>query len=224
MHCPSCGQQQISNETKFCSRCGMPLGLVADVLVNGGYLPQLAELDKAKATKWTRKNGVMFSIFWFIFWVPLMTSVFGGVFNVEILGELFALLGVFGSMMIFIFSLVYLKPASKYMHPGTYVPSSSPSALYGQPANPALPPQPVRPGVCICQARLMARHQRPRTTHGHRGHDQAARKGRNSSVADRHAVASRIDRTQPHSILIDHYARRRSYVGRFLRKLMPVMR
>src|SRR5689334_21642871 len=43
MHCPSCGQKQVSNETKFCSRCGMPLGIVSDVLAHGFFLPQLAE-------------------------------------------------------------------------------------------------------------------------------------------------------------------------------------
>ena len=46
MHCPSCGQQQVSLETKFCSRCGFPLGVVSEVLAHGGFLPQLAELYK----------------------------------------------------------------------------------------------------------------------------------------------------------------------------------
>ncbi len=48
MYCPNCSQQQISEETKFCSRCGLPLGLVSEILANGGFLPQLDELYKDK--------------------------------------------------------------------------------------------------------------------------------------------------------------------------------
>jgi hypothetical protein len=36
--CPQCGHQQISNETRFCSRCGLSLGLVTDLLLNSGNL------------------------------------------------------------------------------------------------------------------------------------------------------------------------------------------
>src|ERR1041384_4014479 len=35
MFCPQCGHQQFSNETRFCSRCGLALGLVTDLLGNG---------------------------------------------------------------------------------------------------------------------------------------------------------------------------------------------
>jgi hypothetical protein len=40
MFCPQCGHQQISNETRFCSRCGLSLGLVTDLLLNSGNLPR----------------------------------------------------------------------------------------------------------------------------------------------------------------------------------------
>jgi hypothetical protein len=36
--CPQCGHQQISDETRFCSRCGLSLGLVTDCLINSGNL------------------------------------------------------------------------------------------------------------------------------------------------------------------------------------------
>jgi len=38
MHCPNCGQQQISDEMKFCSRCGLALTGLAEWLA-GGALP-----------------------------------------------------------------------------------------------------------------------------------------------------------------------------------------
>ena len=34
MFCPRCGHQQVSNEMRFCSRCGLTLGLVTDLVAN----------------------------------------------------------------------------------------------------------------------------------------------------------------------------------------------
>ena len=36
MFCPQCGHRQVSNDTRFCSRCGLPLGLVTDLVANSG--------------------------------------------------------------------------------------------------------------------------------------------------------------------------------------------
>ena len=140
MHCPSYGQQQVSNETKFCSRCGMPLTLVSEVLVHGGYLPQLAELEKSSGTIYTRRNGVIFSLFWLIFWLLIMAVVFGGIFNIEILGELFSVVGIFGGLLIFLFSLFFLKRPAKNI-PSMQYAQQPPPGLYGQPQAPALSPQ-----------------------------------------------------------------------------------
>lgn len=35
MYCPNCGQQQVSNEMRFCSRCGMALSGLVDWLAGG---------------------------------------------------------------------------------------------------------------------------------------------------------------------------------------------
>lgn len=106
MHCPNCGQQQVSNEIRFCSRCGFPLGLVSEVLSHGGFLPQLADLNKKK--KFTKKHGVFFSLFWFVFFVLIMTPFFGMADADEVAGVM-AILGVFGSFLILIASLIFLK-------------------------------------------------------------------------------------------------------------------
>ena len=39
MYCPQCGQQQVSEVTRFCSRCGFLLDGVAAVLATGGAVP-----------------------------------------------------------------------------------------------------------------------------------------------------------------------------------------
>lgn len=149
MHCPRCGQQQVSEEIKFCSRCGFPLGLVSEILAHGGFLPQLADLHKTKSW-WTKKNGVMFSVFWFIFFVFIMTP-FWAIANVDEMAAISAVLGIFGGLMILIASLVFLK-SSKDLKPQqmNQMPinhfETNQQYLYGvNQTNPALPPQQTMP-------------------------------------------------------------------------------
>lgn len=144
MHCPRCGQEQTSADIKFCSRCGFQLDIVADLLANGGYLPQLAALDAGKMGLFTRRNGVIFSVFWFIFFLFIMTPI-GGIADIEELAAISAILGVFGGLMLLIASLVLLKkPVStpKYVNPALF---KQPDTLYGNHAQQALPPQQSQP-------------------------------------------------------------------------------
>lgn len=132
MHCPRCGQQQVSDEIKFCSRCGFSLGLVSDIVAHGGFLPQLDDLKQDKS--WlTRKNGVAFALLWLIFFLPLCTIIIGGIFDNEILGGITAAIGVFGSLMILIASLIWLKPAPKpySQFAPNQIPNANPQNLYG---------------------------------------------------------------------------------------------
>jgi hypothetical protein len=46
MFCPKCSQQQISDETRFCSRCGFQLNVVKALLASDDA-PQNAEIQKA---------------------------------------------------------------------------------------------------------------------------------------------------------------------------------
>ncbi len=108
MHCPGCGQQQISNETKFCSRCGLPLGIVAEVLMHGGFLPQLAELSKKKKSVFTRRNGLAFSLIWCLFFLLIMAPLWG-ILNLDKLAGASAVIGIFGGLIMMISSLIFMK-------------------------------------------------------------------------------------------------------------------
>lgn len=56
MYCPQCSQEQVSEEMRFCSRCGFPLGIVAQLVRNGGAL---AGFDpEAKRRLSPRQKGV----------------------------------------------------------------------------------------------------------------------------------------------------------------------
>jgi hypothetical protein len=40
MFCPSCGQEKVSPDTKFCSRCGFLLSGASELLQTGGAIPE----------------------------------------------------------------------------------------------------------------------------------------------------------------------------------------
>lgn len=113
MYCPGCGQQQISEETRFCSRCGLPLGLVAEILAYGGFLPQLEELNKKKGKILTRRNGLIFSLFWFIFFVLIFTP-FWGIIDVDELAGISAIIGIFGALLWILTSVFFFEKTPKH--------------------------------------------------------------------------------------------------------------
>jgi hypothetical protein len=57
MFCPVCNQKQISEETRFCSRCGFLLTGVSQLIANGGVLPQMVTGNDPNAIS-PRKKGV----------------------------------------------------------------------------------------------------------------------------------------------------------------------
>ena len=142
MFCPNCGQRQVSNEIKFCSRCGLPLGLISEVHANGGSLPQLAELYKNK-TLFARRNGVIFSLFWFMFFVLILTPFFG-ILDVDELAGMSAVLGTMGGLILLIASFVFLKKPTTLPNHLQNLPQSEINNLAGKNQS-ALPPQQTQP-------------------------------------------------------------------------------
>lgn len=142
MYCPGCGQQQISEETRFCSRCGLPLGLVSEVLAYGGFLPQLEELNKKKGKILTRRNGLIFSLFWFILFVFIFTP-FWGIVDVDELAAMSAVIGIFGSLLLVLTSVFFFEKTPKYSNIQALVAANAQRQnLHGFTASAnALPPQ-----------------------------------------------------------------------------------
>jgi len=112
MYCPRCGKQQVSGQLKFCPKCGLPMGLVTEVVSNGGTLPQLDALLDKKSKILTRRNGIVFSLFWFLFFVLIVTP-FWAIVDVEEMAAMSGVVGVFGSLLIFLFSLFFLGKKPK---------------------------------------------------------------------------------------------------------------
>ena len=143
MFCPNCGQQQVSQEIKFCSRCGFPMGLVSEILSHGGFLPQLAELYKSKSL-FSRRNGLIFSLFWFLIFVLILTPL-SGVADLDDLAGVFAIIGTMGALILMVASLLILrKEPTKFDFSQNTFPDSSVQNLHGGTQN-ALPPQQTQP-------------------------------------------------------------------------------
>ncbi len=106
MYCPNCGQQQVSDEMRFCSRCGLALTGLADWLA-GGRVQPVEQTPVSEPTP-RRKNirraaklmffsGVLFPIFlvislaideggpmvipFFVFFVSLVWMLYARLFS-----------------------------------------------------------------------------------------------------------------------------------------------
>ena len=111
MYCPRCSQEQISVETKFCSRCGFPIDLVAEIVANGGFLPQLTESGKKKKII-TRRNGLWLALVWFLLFTFILAPIFGIAIHVELI-IVMAFLGTMGSLFFIVISFLFLKKEPK---------------------------------------------------------------------------------------------------------------
>ena len=71
MYCPNCGQQQISDEMRFCSRCGLALTGLAEWLAGGSVIAKPADKpalsprrkNMRRAGKLMFFSGVLFPVF-----------------------------------------------------------------------------------------------------------------------------------------------------------------
>lgn len=106
MHCPRCGQEQVSGNLKFCSRCGLPMTLVAEIVSRGGHLPRLAQ--ESGGGFFTRSNGLKVSLVWFLvidfLLVPLI-AIAGG----EEITAVLAIVGFVGALILAVLSALFLR-------------------------------------------------------------------------------------------------------------------
>src|SRR5215207_2229684 len=73
MYCPKCGQQQISDEMRFCSRCGLALSGLAEWVAGGGVpgkrknkalvSPSFPRRKRSRTAKLMFFSGALFPVF-----------------------------------------------------------------------------------------------------------------------------------------------------------------
>jgi hypothetical protein len=147
MYCPQCGQQQISGDTRFCSRCGFPLGGVLALLTSGGVQPVSAASQSPKMLSPRRKGyrqGAMMIIISMIA-TPLL-AILAEAGLPELLVPLVAVLFFWGGIIRMIYARIF-EEATPQAVPATmpsYIPPTGPMQ-FGPSARrqqqDALPPQ-----------------------------------------------------------------------------------
>jgi len=106
MHCPKCGQQQISNETRFCSRCGMLLTEVAKIVATDGQTAVSGKLNSSARVRGL-KHGLFLLLLSFLF-VPI-ASIIAIAVNADtpIFPAIVAFLTVVGGMLRMAYALLF---------------------------------------------------------------------------------------------------------------------
>jgi len=103
MHCPKCGQKQISDEMRFCSRCGFGLGIVTELIITGGTLPGLeAESLKAKLTG--RKRGKRLGLLLML--TAFLLAIIGGIIHDSLVHNPLTTPGLAGKLVLFLPAII----------------------------------------------------------------------------------------------------------------------
>jgi hypothetical protein len=79
MYCPKCGQSPLSGDVQFCTRCGLSLRVVKELIMNDGVTVEKSEnevqgIELSQRRKGTRLGAKL--VFWGLVFVPI-TLAFG---------------------------------------------------------------------------------------------------------------------------------------------------
>lgn len=143
MYCPRCGQEQISTETRFCSRCGFLMAGVGTLVANNGNPEALAAL-KSVSVETPRKRGLKQGLFIFLLTflvVPIIT-----VLTIWLRAEPFgvvisAILLFVGGLLRMAYALMFESNETTAESNGQGVYQTAQNFLGGSQNKNALPPQ-----------------------------------------------------------------------------------
>ena len=141
VYCPRCGQEQVSAETRFCSRCGFVMNGLQEIVLNGGIPQQLTANEPKLPTP--RRRGLKQGGAWFLFGIVIVSvlAVLAELFrfndNIVALAAVIFLLGGFVRM---VFALIFESgnPADKTLEENVY--QTAQKILKKQPSANSLPP------------------------------------------------------------------------------------
>ncbi len=149
MFCPECGQQQATNDVRFCSRCGFQLAGVTSLLATRGALPaglapaaNMADAPDSPKRKGVRQGAKIFLLG--ILLIPVLAIIGGALVQPD--GEEAGIAGLVVILAGFL-RLIYaaLFEDGPYRKPTgltqTYAPPAAPPNYLGAPdRSAALPP------------------------------------------------------------------------------------
>lgn len=156
MYCPRCGQEQVSDQLRFCSRCGLMLDGVIQLLGNNGILPQ-SFVDKKGRNISPRSLGIRHGAMLMLSTLLVVPVV--SILAINILGHakilipLAAMFCFIGGLLRIVYALLFEEDIPRVKQPpaAMYAPPVAASQL-GSPARgaaQALPPQQAMPGMPV---------------------------------------------------------------------------
>ncbi len=110
MYCPRCGSERVSDATSFCSKCGLLLDHIEEVMENGGEAVFTAA--PKGCGRWLNQRNVRISaLFWFVV-VTILLTPFAAIMNgpTEMIAT-FGLLGPVGAALLLIASMFFPSAA-----------------------------------------------------------------------------------------------------------------
>ena len=177
MFCPQCGQQQLSEAARFCSRCGLQLGAVASLLATGGAAPETA-MEAVPAPPSPKRKGVqlggkvMLSGLFLAPALAALSELVGADEDIALLGVIVMMAGFFRLLYALIFEdgpyRRHLQRQPTFVPQAQFAPPREASALppaQGVPARGYVPPRPdtadigYRPSVTEGTTRLLDRER-----------------------------------------------------------------
>jgi hypothetical protein len=171
MFCPQCGQQQVSDEIRFCPRCGFSLAVVVELIAYDGVLPaHSAETGKpSRRQREMRKSLVLLLTSFFLTLLLLAFTKMGA--PLELFAMIAALFsGIICFFGVFQFLSAYLKdddaPDDKQTASSDATPAR-PAPLDSSARRNALPSAPGTPATDWQRSTQTAEMERPASVTEH---------------------------------------------------------
>lgn len=108
MFCPNCGQERISMETSFCSRCGFLLTGTAEIMRSGGVLA--IDQKESRLSRIWRNRGFKQGLFIFLLTflvVPIVTLIAIGLRFGPFIPTIVTILMAVGGLLKMIYALMF---------------------------------------------------------------------------------------------------------------------
>lgn len=111
MHCPVCGQKQLAENIRFCSRCGFLLTGIGEVVANNGLIPnQQTQIEveiKDSPRKRGIKQGAMIMLVGMLLIVPLLAMLHVATNTEPIVMAIAAIISFWGGILRMIYAWMF---------------------------------------------------------------------------------------------------------------------
>ena len=144
MHCPVCGQKQVAENTRFCSRCGFLLTGVIEVMANNGLLPNQNDQTQIEFKDSPRKRGIkqgaMIMLVGMLLIVPIIAMIHVATDTEPIVMAIAGIISFWGGILRMIYAWMFESkfPGGKTLEQNII--ANTQNFIGGKPSQQSLPP------------------------------------------------------------------------------------